>query len=311
MLTLNTTMLREKFIIREKGERGRAKQPIVAVGNRLSLPMVSANGQLEERLIIRAQNMHTALRIGAMVTREFFKSGPLLTRSPAFPWEMNVRNLTSDYEHRANPKLWAAIYHRGKVIYRFGEYHPFLDVIEQCDARNRDEYDKAVNIAEQAFLLAGSTVSIDHQTTIAAVIGMSDNKLRCGLIYRSPKRSSTFNVQIEQKPLPSPKVEPQVGLFIASAWLEAIQMAVTLGFSRARSSRTRIKDGTETGMDLRARRRIGRLNTDIKQYEQNFEVKYRPDKPDVFMLLDDSEKTAKSTGRGINRYFAQENETSI
>lgn len=292
MFLLNTTMLREKFILQE----GEAPEPMIAAGNRITLPLISKDGRHQERLIVRGHNMHTTLRMAAMICRTFYRDGPLLTRSPSFPWGPNWLDYMPEHERSTNPHSWISIYNSGRCIFKHGEYHPFLDVIEQCDARNRDEYDRAVSIAENAFNMAGRGVHIDHQTTIAMVIGAMDDKTRVGLIFRNPKRSTTFNFSVEPAHDSITKIkavpEPHQCLLHAAAWLELVQLSVTAGFYRA-------KKGTAAN-DVptleNTQRRLGRLNIELEQFEASFDVLYRPERPNMMALIDEAAAFARGDG---------------
>jgi hypothetical protein len=289
MFLLNTTMLREKFTVTEKG----AAEPMVALGNRILLPLISKTGRNEERLVVRGQNMHTTLRMAAMLVRTYYRDGPILSRSPSYPWGPNWEDFVPDYERETNPKGWIAVYNAGRCIYKQGDYHPFMDVIEQCDARNRDEYDRAVAIAESAFNMAGRGVSIDHQATIAMVIGSMADKSRVGLIYRNPRRSSTFNFSVDPRQDSVTRTvvgaSPHQCLMQAAAWLELVQLSVTAGFYRARKGTL-----NEDAPALESvQRRLGRLNAEIVQFEESFDVRYRPDRPDMMTLIDETAAYAR------------------
>ncbi|NBX65920.1 MAG: hypothetical protein EBQ96_02885 [Proteobacteria bacterium] len=291
MLMLNTTMLREKFILREGSPDD---EPMIAVGNRIALPLISKKGQREERLIVRGQNMHTTLRMAAMIAKTYYRDGPIQSRSPGYSWGPNWQATLPDFEKQYNDQGWIAVYSGGRPIFKEGEYHPFLDVIEQCDARNRDEYDRAVSIAENAFNMAGRGVTIDHQTTIAMVIGAMMEKTRVGLIFRNPKRSTTFNFAvepaIERVSREKAIAEPHQCLLHAAAWLELVQLSVKAGFLKAR--RGAMRPGTPT---LEAvEKRLGRLNGELLQFEKAYEVSYRPERPDVISLVEESTEFAKT-----------------
>ncbi|MBU6234570.1 MAG: hypothetical protein KGQ41_01885 [Alphaproteobacteria bacterium] len=289
MLMLNTTMLREKFVLHEGEDDA---DPMVAVGNRISLPLFSKTGQREERLVVRGQNMHTTLRMAAMIARTYYRDGPIQSRSPSFPWGPNWNIAMPDFEKQNNPDIWVSVYSGGRPIYKFGEYHPFLDVIEQCDARNRDEYDRAVSIAEDAFNMAGRGVRIDHQTTIAMVIGTMMDKTRVGLIFRNPKRTNTFNFAVEPKNVTREKAvaEPHQCLLHAAAWLELVQLSVQAGFLKARKGATR---SNVTLVDVE--KRLGKLNHELQLFEESYDVSYRPERPDTIELVEEATEFAKGS----------------
>jgi hypothetical protein len=163
--------------------------------------------------------------------------------------------------------------------------------MEQCDAHNRDEYDKAVLIAEDIFLQAGKAVKIDKDTNIAAVISVTDSRARCGLIMRGAKRPSTFSISLENnsdtKAIKRP--EPHMCLNMSAAFLEAIQLAFVAGQLKAKIVAYKLtKASDEARQAEHARKRIGKLNAEIKSYENMFNVRYRPERPDLFHIIDET-----------------------
>jgi hypothetical protein len=197
-----------------------------------------------------------------------------------------------DHEAEHNPQNWVAVYSGGRPIFKEGEYHPFLDIIEQCDARNRDEYDRAVTIAEEAFTKAGKAVSIDHQTTIAMVIGAADDKTRVGLIFRNPMHSSTFNFNVEPglgSGIKRGNADPHQCLLHAAAWLETVQLSVTAGFYKAKRGNL-----LQNAAPLKAvQGRLGKLNGEIAQIEDAYTVSYRPERPNPMDLIDEAARYAQ------------------
>ena len=287
-MLLNTSLLRERFVIRQLNKS--KPQEIQAVGNRILLPLSSKNGQIKERYVIRAHSMHIALRLAAEIAREFEVRGPLLNRSKPFNWKDYWYDLTTDFERPHVPETWCAVYNNGRVVFSDGNYHPFLDVIEQCDVKNRAEYDRAVTIAEDVFRKAGKEVVINHDINIALVIGVMEDKTRCGLIMRASHGTSTFNLQIE----PNQEDEDKpVGIYgalsLSSYFLEAIQLAVTTGVTQAQIIKGRMRETEPAAKKAHAAyKRIGRLSQSIQTYEKRYSIRYRPERPDFVHILEDA-----------------------
>lgn len=288
---INTSMLRERFVIREANKSGKQMEPVIALGNRIAIPLKGADGRLMEYFIIRGQNMHSAARMAARLFQDFNRTGPILPRIPTYDWTGGWQTVCSSYEDAYNKDNWIAVYHKGRIVFKAGAHHPFLDVIEQCEATNRDDYDKATKIAEDIFMRAGKAVKIEKQTTIAAVIGVADRKSRCGVIFRNPKRATTFNFTIEPKNEPHSKpADPTHCLNMTGAYLEGIQLAFTVGRLNVMiESRKLSKTSPEAKQAQAAQLRIGRLNAEIKNYENMFDLKYRPERPDLFNVIRDTE----------------------
>ncbi len=295
MMIINTSLLRERFII--KNQKGQ-KPPLIVRSNRMMLKLVSKNGEIKERFVIRTKSMHSTLRIGAEITRTFYKVGPIINRQKPFNWNEMWEAIFDEFDKLHYPDTWVCVYHLGKPIFQRGDYHPFLDIIEQCDIKNRDEYDRAIPLAIETFKSAGQNVDIDHAVNIASVIGVTQTQTRCGLILRSASSTSTFNFSIRKKiedGSPSPKYDD--GLYIAAIYLEGIELAYNTGIARKKIEENAPEIDTSLNRFERAAySRIGRLNQRIKQYETIYNISYRPEKPDFIELLNQAEENGAYYG---------------
>ena len=75
MKNFNTTLLREKFVIRDAfANKGKdltgEKAPVIAMSNRMVIPLINSDGSVHEKFVIRAQNMHTCTRMAAKIVQE-------------------------------------------------------------------------------------------------------------------------------------------------------------------------------------------------------------------------------------------------
>jgi len=283
MMLLNTSLLRERFTITEKNTN---QAPIQALGNRILLPLKSKNGEISERFVIRTHSMHMALMMAARVTQEFYDSGPITNRTIKLSWKDIWYDISSDFERPHTPETWISIYHNGRPIFQDGNYHPFLDIIEQCDIKNRDEYDRAIPMAIDVFKQAGKDVEIEHDVNIASVIGTMDDTTRCGLILRAPDKTSTFNFTLSPDRQKNFTPEPHHGLELASIYLEAIQLSVLAGFVDKKIEQGKIRETSAEALRAKASyKRIGRLNQSITGFENMYSIRYRPEKPDFSEIL--------------------------
>ena len=284
-MLLNTSLLREKFTITEKYKD---QPPLVAVGNRILLSLQSQNSDYSEQIIVRTHSMHMALRLASEIYQEFRTKGPILNRQTPFPWKNVWYDLSTDFERPHTPETWCSVYNNGRLIYQDGVHHPFLDIIEQCDIKNRAEYDRAIPIAIDIFKQAGKNVDIKHEVNIAAVVGAMTEQVRCGLILRAPLQTSTFNFTIKQKTPENNTIIPaNDGLDLCAYYLEAIQLAVTAGFNEGKMLTGQLKETTNQARKTKASyTRIGRLNNTIETIESLYDIRYRPEKPDFQNLLD-------------------------
>ncbi len=291
MAEFNATLLREKFVIKDVMPEKEDDASVVALSNRLTLPLYDSRTGKREDLVIRAQNMHTCVRLGARLAQDVQDYGALLTRAPAFDWAEAYDAITKGYESRFNPNLWAAVYHKGRVVFENGiaERHPFLDVIEQCDARNKDNYEKAVAVAEDAFKHAGKLVNISHDANVALLVTVSDEEGKCGIIVRGPTRTTTFSFTAKKKPARS--VRPSSCLSVSAAFLEGIQLAFQVGMIRQKVKYELIsKTSEEAQKGEDAAQKLFRLNGAVTQFETMYDVRYRPEKPDFKIMVEEAEE---------------------
>lgn len=286
---INTSILRERFVIHDKDTKS-DKEPVVAMGNRIVINLKSADGRQVEHMVVRGHNMHCVARTAARIFLDFNKKGTILARVPDYDWEGLWSHVCSKYESDYNPNNWIAVYFKGRKIFSDGDHHAFLDVMEQCDASNRDEYDNAIKIAEDIFKQAGKSVKIDKDTNIATVVNVSDTKARCGLILRGAQRSSTFSISLEAKNDDTTmKPQAHVCLNMSAAYLEAIQLAFKSGQITALIEvYEHTKASPEAKQLQETNHRIGRLNAEIRSYESRFNIRYRPESPDVFQIADET-----------------------
>lgn len=283
MMLLNTSLLRERFTITEKDD---SHKPIGAFGNRILLPLHSKNGEITERIVIRAHSMHMALYMAAALTKIFFDKGPVMHYMTQEKWKDMWFDVCGDFERPHNDKTWVSVYHKGRPIYQDGDHHAFLDIIEQCDIKNRDEYDRAIPMAVDIFKQAGRNVDIDYDVNIAAVIGITEHRTRCGLILRSPTRTTTFNLSMQMNKDKELEPHPQDGLELSAAYLEAIQLSTNIHFVNGRITDGKVSETSPEALYAKASyNRIGRLNNTIQTFETLYDIRYRPEKPDFKEII--------------------------
>lgn len=291
----NASLLREKFVIRDVMPADITdEKPVIALSNRLSLPFTSADGKHHEEFVVRAQNMHSCARLGAKIAQDFHDNGPIMDRKKPFDWEYAYLSITKGYEKRWNPYRWVTVYHKGRVIYEDGEgeRHPFLDIIEQCDARSKGDYTKAVAVAEDAFRQAGKSVNIEHESNVALIMNVTEKEGKCGIILRGPDKTTTFNFSAKTKAGRAVRVSQC--LSVSAAFLEGIQLAFLVGMTNMKL-RYEIIDphGDEAIKGREASQKLGRLNGAVTQFENLLDVSYRPDRPQLSKMIDAAEDFAK------------------
>lgn len=284
---LNTTLLREKFTISDNLDD--LSMPVVATSNRIPLMLLDASGQVSETFIIRAQNMHTTIRMAAQILQTFMRMGPLMARAEAYNFDEALVRILSDHESNYNPHRWVAVYNKGKIVFSVGEYHAFLDVIEKCDSINPGNYDRSVGIAEETFRKMGKDFSIQHESNIGMVIHVKPEIGRCGLVLRNPHKSTTFNFIAETKE-EGTNVPPLTCLNACAAFLEGVQLAVRIGMVNEKLRLKKIEKFSAEVKDAQsALRRMAQLNVSVGEMENRFRVHYRPEKPEFSAIVKEAE----------------------
>ena len=291
-MNLNTSLLREKFTIRGMEIPGQESSlPPNVHSNRMPISLKAGDANPED-YVVRAQNMHLCARMAAHLIRDYDKGGPLLHRVIPYKWEEVWAETVSGYEIAYNPERWVCVYHKGKPVFEQGKRHPFLDIVEKCDAVNKDgDYDDSVKLAEDAFRRLGKDVQITYDSSMAIVLNLEKTQGRCGMILRGPERTTTFNYHLESaKKIP---VNPSQCVRVAAALLEGIQLSFMIGIANEKL-RAGIIDSAnfEARQAREAKRRIATLNGEISSLETHYKVRYRPERPDFNRIIFEAEKIA-------------------
>lgn len=291
MKDFSTSLLREKFVIYDP-QKGMAdkKSTVVATSNRMSVDLRNDAGKLIETFIVRAQNMHTCVRMAARIIHEFHQHGPISRRPEAFKWVNAWDQIVNDYEYAYNPARWIALYHDGKCIFTSGDHHPLLDMIEKCDFESDQEYDYAVPMAEKLFQQVGKNLKIDYDANVALSVHMENNQARCGIILRGSNKTTTFTFTASPKK-PGQSLNMPQTLSAAAAFLEGVQLAFLVGMN---TEKIRIgiieRFSKEEKQTREGRHRLSRLSAEISNLEDAFDVHYRPERPEFHHLMMDAEK---------------------
>ncbi len=286
-MDINTTLLREKFIIRDIEREGDA--PIVAMSNRLVLPLVMADGSEPESFVIRAQTMHSCIRMAAQILQSFLRAGPLMARAEPFDFEDAWGKSCSEHETAHNLARWVCVYMKGKEIFSFGARHPFFDVIEKCDSKNPGNYDRALVIAEETFGKMGKKVTISYDANIGMVLNVKPDIGRCGLIHRGPEKNATFNFLTEAKE--EGGISPVLCLNVCAAFLEGLQLAYRVGIINDKIRLMLVEKFSTEGLICQsALKRLAELNIEVRSFENRMNVRFRPEKPEFSDMVTEAER---------------------
>lgn len=292
MKEFNTSLLREKFVIHDPNAKTESSdKAVIALSNRVAVELKDDKGAVQEVFIVRAQNMHSCVRMAARIVQSFNQGGPIQNRNTSFDWESAWDSIVNDYEYAFNPQRWIAIYTEGKSVFKKGEIHPLLDLIEKCDHGNDDAYDDAIPLAEDMFKKTGKVVKIEYDGNVALVVNMDKKEARCGVILRGPDRTTTFNFSVAKNDDKS--LNFAQCLTASAAFLEGIQLGFMVGMNNMKIQLGIIERHSKEEKQTReARQRLSRLTAEIANLESAFDVNYRPERPEFNKVVMESERMA-------------------
>lgn len=278
-MAFNATMIREKCVIQDPSL---GKQGSRILSNRLVVPVEKDN------LVVRGQNMHSVARMAARLYNRGHSWGPLSTQK--IDWKQLWQGI-EDGAHMTNPSNWIAVYVNGQKLFSSGEHHPFLDLIEQQVARSDSNYDLNVMLAAETFRAAGHpSMNIDHSTNVALILSIADGQGRCGLIYRHPRRTTTFSFSVAPG---AREIEREVAGILESSsdFLESIQICYAIAAESVKGIDQDFKKEAEL------KRRLNELRNAIDGFEEGVTVTYRPERPDMNRFLQEAQLLLTKKGR--------------
>lgn len=289
MQELNSSLLREKFVILDPKGKTNEERATVALSNRFVVDLKKPESEHSEKLVVRGQNMHSVARMAARLIYDYDNTGPISTRKDPYDWEKVWDSIVNDYEYAYNPQRWIAVYKDGKRVFSAGELHPLLDMIEICDHGNKNDYDYAIPMAEKLLKQNGQNLEIDHDANVALSVNFENNEGRLGIILRGSNKTTTFSFSTKPKQPNQAMNIPQC-LGAAAAFLEGVQLAFLVGMNMEKIRINIIERfSKEEKQTKEGRLRLQRLNTEISNMEAAFDVRYRPEKPEFHVLVNEAE----------------------
>lgn len=292
-LEFKSSLLREKFVLKDITADPSDVPPVIALSNRMTIPLIK-KGQEPETFVIRSQNMHSCCRLAAAICKEYLEQGAITARVSPLDWNALWNEVIKGYEKEWNKDIWCAIYFKGRVVFESGKRHPFLDIIEQCDAANGAKYAESVLFAEQAFQQAGRSVKIEHDSNIALIVSITDEEAKCGVILRGANRKTTFNINAKKRK-GGETVKIPTTLTMSAAFLEGVQLAFLVGLINKKASLDLLdKQSDEHRKGKRGADRLTNLTTAVESIERKYSISYRPDKPNFKMMVREAQDFAMS-----------------
>ena len=251
----------------------------ISRSNRIALTL-EARPRKKELVVIRAQSMHTALRMASKVMFSYYKNGVFTGREHPFEWLECWKGIVSGYDKQFNPDLWGAGYINGKAVFKTKNV-PLIDIVEQCALLHIDDYDKTLGLAQEAFHRLGHNIEVDHSTKIASVFYDKGDTMRCGIIHRSEDGGdATFNFSARGGEQHNRVVE---SLRISAAFLEGNNLRYTAKKLQHMIQTGAVHKASPEATHLRrATARLMGVTRVVGYFEDIYDVKYRPEKPDFF-----------------------------
>lgn len=304
-MNIDTSLLREKFLIKERKERKDDKVlEFTACSNRMVINLQA--GELPtETFIVRSNTMHNCIRMVSKVMNEYERRGPLLRRAKSLDWNEIWEKTLSPFERRYNDDRWVCIYNKGKIVYTNGKHHQFLDVIEKCDAAQNGDYNKSIPLAEAAFKKAGKNITLTYESNVALVAILNRKEGRCSMILRGPDRTTTFNFNIKASQETNRLNLPH-GLTTASDFLEGVQLAYLIGYNAEKLSLKLIdKASDDYNKMLKAQERLNEIDAQISAMENSYKMRYRPERPDFNLIIETSKRCASERINNEDEIFIE------
>ena len=298
MHAFNSTLLREKFLIKEafdprKAVYSKNKNPkglpdlITAMSNRLVLPFRDKNGIVKEEFVIRSHTMHSCVRMARQILFEYMKDGPIAARFRQVKWDELWADVIPQKQREFDPDYWCAVYLNGRQIFNNQRHHVFFDVIEKFAFKFNCAYDKSITLAEDAFQKAGKKVNIEHENQIAAIMDVDDTRTKTSIILRSPKKTTTAIIHVSS--------DTGVDGYILTAfelgayYLEGIHHSFVIGQHESMINRKETDSVSASEKIItRAKSRIIDIQSHIKECEKKARVQYRPEKPSFKKIIRDT-----------------------
>ncbi len=293
-MNIDTSLLREKFIINEKNINTKAK-PLSLCCPSTRMPISLQAGEIPaESFIIRAYNMHSCARMAAQIIQNYEKNGSIISRVKTSDWKDLWGKSLNSYEREYNPKGWLAIYNKGNLVFSHGKHHQLFDVIEKCDAINNRNYEESIKLAENYFTQAGKEINMIYDSNVALVAALSTNNARCSMVLRGPGKTTTFNYSLMTTGAKQ-KLNISQSLNAAADLLEGVQLSYMVGINNEKIRQAIIKRSSKDGRQTaKAMERIELLDKQISSMESIYSVHYRPERPNFKSIIHMSEQFTKN-----------------
>lgn len=273
----NTALLREKIVINNQSgpQSGGKASSVIIKSNRVAFLL--GEEPFVENVVIRAQNMHTTLRLAAILIKEHNNKGQLLARKVPLNWEAVWKSAVSEYDKRFDPDIWGTVYINGNPVFRTVA-SPFADVVEKCALLSLDNYYATMDITEEALEKVGRACEVDHQATVAATIKNKGSEVDCGIMYRAGGNNTVFSYHVSGGLNKNSRLEQAIGFTAAYLEMCALSYFIETTQNKVKSGEV-AKVSPEVAQLRAAIAHKNFINRAVNDFEKAYKVVYKPQKP--------------------------------
>lgn len=280
------TLIRERFTLTPQKSKDDVQ---AAISNRLDFRCFDKTGAKEASFIVRAQNIHTTLRIAAQLAKQWYEYGHInASGRDRFNWKNVYKDATDDFEKKWNYKCWASVYKNGTLKFTSDSFHKseVLDIIEQVQVYSKGDYKDITAAAGKIFAKAGRPCTIDYDGNIALDLHGSRYSVQTNIIYRDNDGRNTINLHIKQKELKY--VQGALGAYIklsealslAAVIFEGYQLGFVIGRTQHQLATGEIGLGNREAVHAdHGIRRLERLGKALNDMKEKYQLIFDP-KPD-------------------------------
>lgn len=283
MPDFKANLIRELFVLKNRNKP--SDDPQTARGNRLAITCFDAKNENAGNFVIRAQNIHTTLRLAARVARHWYDHGEMAQTGPnRFNWQHEYNETVKDYEDKWNADCWACIYQNGKLVFAAQppEKSQLFDIIEQVYAHKKGDYKDIALAAETMFKQAGKNISLTYDGDIAMELMGTDSAVKNRITYRDTQGRNKLELLMRQKDLKHIKgkaspLKLSECLSVAAVIFEGFQLGFVVGrtnYLLACGQLTLADD--EAKQTDHAIKRIIRLDQSINDLTTKYHLAFKP-----------------------------------
>lgn len=303
MHDFNALLMRERFVLSKKNSSD-TDEAMRALGNRLEFECYDSTGNAKAKFVVRAQNVHTCLRIGGRIARQWFDYGHIKDSGRGkFNWAREYKETVQDFEERWNPDCWACVYSNGKIIFESEspEKHQLFDIIEKISALEKGSYRDIVRTAEEIFSKSAKNVKVSYDCDMAMLLNGNKMKAKNDITYRDNDGRNKLDIHIKQKELKVVKGEGTAVrlsecMSVAAVIFEGYQLGFIIGKTNYLLSKGKVSLGDSDAVQTdQAVARIQRLDKALDDMTQKYQLSFSP-RPDFRKNIESVEESFKKKG---------------